>query len=261
MLQTWLKAIEGAHHPNVTHLLVCVGENVPVVLPNLQVVTCEAPKDEAYPSIGNYHNVGAALANTEWIMKLDVDALPNVEYFATLLPILKTAKPRQWFNGGMFYINRQATASMLTFASMPLRMLTYRNILAGMQSYSASNYRRPAASNFICRRNDYVALGGCCQGFQGWGWEDYQQLYMLERFYQGKEPLSGDINSQNVTHRCRDEISRPRALELFNKDNRLALLHCFHPANTDTHYRSAQVVASNRDVLLQCILGQRHAVN
>ena len=81
MLRKWAKALESAHVPGQTvHILFCVGESLPdcARVPYIHSYFCqEAPG----LSIGHYHNLGAELANTPWIMKLDLDALPHAGFF------------------------------------------------------------------------------------------------------------------------------------------------------------------------------------
>jgi predicted glycosyltransferase involved in capsule biosynthesis len=195
--------------------------------------------------IGHWHNIGARMASSEWIMKLDVDTLPNPRYFKELLPLLAFAKPREWFNGGMIYLNPKASSLL---ATKDLTERSYMEITENPGFYSSASYLRPAGTNFICRRQEYLDLGGCDERFRGYGWEDYQQIYMLERHQRGANPLPGRVDLKNVTWRCRDEISRAKAWELFQKNRWLCLLHRWHPRGP---YRSA--MADNRTVLLDHI--------
>ncbi len=253
VFNAWIKALAAAAHPCVHHLVFFIGEQLPAVLPpvpNIRLIGCQVKPGKPRMSIGHYHNMGAELANTEWIMKLDVDAIPNTEYFLRLLPQLAQAREREWFNGGMFYANKQASAR---FLSQTLTPKLYASCVRDVTSYEAVAYRRPAASNFICRKKVYLALGGCDERFRGWGWEDYQQLYMLERFQQQQDPIPGEITLETVTKRCRDEISRPKAKALFERDNMLALIHHWHQENKEASYKSPDMSRSNRAALLDYI--------
>lgn len=260
MLQLWLKAIATASHPDVEHLVLFCGDDIPSNLSQYRVrfVRCEVPKRGPRPSIGYFHNIGAALAHTPWIMKLDVDAFPNALFFHSLLPVLQHAQPRQWFNAGMFYINKPISESFLTKNQPILKVETYLSIIRRIRMTGASPYRAPAATNFICRREEYLELGGCDLRFKGWGWEDYQQIYMLERHFQGMEPLRGIINKETCLTMCRDQISRPKALQLFECNENLALLHRWHAPNTDPNYRADKIVDENHMVLLDYILKAQH---
>lgn len=256
ILTLWLKALHAAFHSDVEHLVLVIGEPLPDIdpTPNIRFVGVQVKPDKERPSIGYYHNMGATLANSEWIMKLDVDAIPNVEYFTRLLAVIKKAKEREWFNGGMFYANKTASSAYLTQILQPA---LYAKAVRDVTSYAPVAYRRPCASNFICRKSDYLGLGGCDPRFRGWGWEDYQQLYMLERNQRGEDPLEGPIDAQNVTRRCRDEISRPKAKELFERDNLLGLIHHWHPECRDSAYKNNEASTANRQVLLDYILNER----
>jgi len=255
-LRVWLRAIRFAAIPEVQHLVYFVGEPVPdwwaEESKGINVIALHQFEPPGM-SIGHYHNLGATQANTDWIMKMDVDCLPNVDYFRSLLPMLKTAAPREWFNGGMFYLNRRFL--MITANGEPMSLLTYQYIMNNLSIYSASSYLAPAASNFICRRMDYLNLGGCDERFKGYGWEDYQQMYMLERAWLGRDPLPGELNYENVTRRCRDEISRPKAKQLWEKNRKLCLIHRWHPGSSDASYRAS--MDANRQILLKWILYDR----
>lgn len=253
VLKAWLRALEGSFHRDVHHIVLVAGNHIQETTqnPNVRIVGCQVGC--RLPSIGYFHNLGARLAGTEWIMKLDLDAFPHADFFRELLPILQKAPARAWFNCGMFYVSRGSSEAYLDALQMPLRVATYGQIVKDIRQHSAYTYHFPAATNFICRRDDYNNLGGSDPGFQGWGWEDYQQIYMLEKYQRQADPLPGPITWHNVTQRCRDEISRPKALELYNRSCWLALLHCWHPANTDPHYRSKVIANHNRQILLNYI--------
>ncbi len=242
-LKVWLEAIRAAHHPDVNHLLFFVGERAPGELLAEGIWAVEASGVEL--SIGHWHNVGASMATSEWIMKLDIDALPNPRYFKGLLPVLYLAKPREWFNGGMLYLSRAASLALCLDES------SYARIMNDPSPYSGTSFLRPAGTNFICRREEYLALGGCDERFRGYGWEDYQQIYMLEKYQRGTSPLPGRVDLTNVTWRCRDEISRVKAWELFQRNKWLCLLHRWHPRVVAGGHRAG--MDNNRKILLEHI--------
>jgi predicted glycosyltransferase involved in capsule biosynthesis len=246
-LRVWVKALHAARtsltHWTVNHLLFFVGEKAPAELaayPDLWIIEAPGPTSV---SIGHWHNEGARLATSEWIMKLDVDTLPNPRYFEELLPLLGRAAPREWFNGGMLYLNRKCSQLLETKA---LSERSYKEIVENPGFYSNS-YLRPAGTNFICRRQDYLDLGGCDSRFKGYGWEDYFQIFELERYQLQRQPLPGNVTLTNVTWRCRDEISRRKAWELLQKNYWLCLLHKWHPRSP----RSLEFMTANRALLLE----------
>lgn len=247
-LLLWLLAVQRATCERVHHIVFFVGEHVPPWVtekfshPNFEYVAY--PQDlPGSRSIGYYHNLGARRATTEWIMKLDVDALSNVAYFKSLVEVLGTARPREWFNGGMFYLSTQVSSYLTPSAVIDTKYYT----LMRQQCPTLGG------SNFICRREEYLALGGCHPGFEGWGWEDYQQLYMLESYQRQACPLPGIVSLRNVTQRCRDEISRPKARELQSRCEWLGLLHRWHNPSGKDRSRSE----ANRRLLLDYILSRR----
>lgn len=247
-LSHWLKAIEiTTREPYIHHLLYVAGEEE---VPKHNIANLEIVRVSRSPcSIGHYHNLGARKATTPWIMKLDVDAIPNVMYFQELLHLLEKAEPREWFNGGMLMMNRHV------FTGTGIVTTGYQTIMANRKSYSTNPI--PVASNFICRTEDYLSMGGCDERFKGYGWEDYQQIYGLERNWLQKDPLPGPVTLDNVIARCREEISRRKAKELLLKNPWLCLIHQWHPNNPDPAYRAH--MQANKRVLFDYI--QRHKAN
>jgi len=219
-LRIWMRAIDGATVPGVRHLIFFVGESPPdwfrlrysyATHIQAEVFLGERGGDK---SIAYWHTLGARLSSSKWIMKMDVDALPNVRYFRELLPILRGAREREWFNGGMVYATQGFSQSHLKEEQMPLTESTYTHLM-NLRHLHCTCSKGPEATNFICRREDYLALGGGDSRFRGWGWEDYQQIYMLERYWRQSDPLPGEVTLANITHRCRLEISQPKARELW----------------------------------------------
>lgn len=261
MLKVWLPALRGANIPGVKHIIAFVGERAPDWVKK-EYVYAPAFLFYEFPdhvpggfSIGHYHNLGARAACSEWIMKLDIDALPNVWFFKELVPLLAAAAPNQWFNCGMFMTSHHTTNSLLTSDRMPLSEEVYSNVTTSRLLYCGPACAGPVATNFICRTKTYLSLGGCDGNFRGYGWEDYQQIYMLERHQlNGLSPLPGKITFENVTQRCCREISRRKARELFQQNKWLSLLHRHHLASSDTRYKSHERMLQNRRVLLDYIL-------
>jgi len=253
-LETWLEAMRHASFSEVEHILFIIGEKAPAIPnppPRLQVI--EYPKPTRF-SIGHAHNMGARLARTEWIMKLDVDTIPNANLFRNLMPVIDEAERREWFNIGMLYFKKQFNEYLLRADKMPIGRTQHDMIARNMPFYSTGSYSYPAASNFLCRTQEYLDLGGCDDRFDGYGWEDYQQMYMLERWQRHADPLPGPLHEHNVTQRCRNEISRPKAMEMFRRDPSLFLYHRWHP----TVAKPGPMIAANRRVLLENILHLRN---
>ena len=226
-LRTWLSAIRHSTLSSIKHLIYFVGSHPPEIPrpPNVEFIFSA---EDLGLSIGYYHNAGATRSDSEWIMKLDIDTIPNTLFFERLLPVIQTAGEREWFNCGMLYLSRPFSQHFLCESRMPITPITFNMIMRNTRLYSASAYQKPAGTNFICRRNDYLDLGGCDARFRGYGWEDYQQIYMLESNQRQSDALPGSVFKNNVTQRCRDEISRQKAAELHSRDPHLCLLHRWH---------------------------------
>ncbi|QDP54873.1 MAG: putative glycosyltransferase like family 2 [Prokaryotic dsDNA virus sp.] len=242
------------------HIVYLVGPNT---LPNALIEEMSKrnflflSSEQEYRSIGHYHNEGFNRAETDWVMKLDVDALPHEEYFQAMLDRIIHAEHREWFNGGMLYLHRGASAGMLQLDQLPITRDRHHYIARNIKQFSSSSYQLPAATNFACRKKDYFSFGGTDDRFRGWGWEDYMVIYMLERLWRGVDPLAGEVNFHNVTRRCRDEIGRPRSAELYRRDDRLALLHHWHPVSKDPKYKNEEQSNRNKQILLERILNSR----
>jgi len=262
-LAAWLEAVKHASIPGMKHIVFFIGEPIPDWVQLRYGMDTEflfVPKLEDKPgdlSIGHYHNLGAKLACTEWMMKLDVDTIPNMGYFRELRNVLRTARATEWFNGGMMYISSTASAQFLSAAAMPLREETYKMIMADRRRYCESRFIGPAATNFICRTGTYLALGGCDSRFRGYGWEDYQQIYALELYQRGKDPLPGVITFENVHRRCCQEISRLKARALLVRNPMLCLFHRYHASSSTPNYKTHEVMHKNRQILLEHVLQSR----
>jgi Glycosyltransferase like family 2 len=256
MLLVWLQNLLKRHHPQVQHILLFVE-------PRATPVWCsETPEhikvvhiDEAPgKSIIHYHELGMQMAETEWVMKLDIDTLPNIRFFSELLPILETAAPREWFNVGMLYVNKLASLGYFNRDRLPVSESVYRDAMEHRNTISHSAWRLPAGTNFVCRTSDYLDAVNSNPGFKGYGWEDYFQIYQLEREWLQADPLPGHIDFNNVTQRCRDQISRIKAVELWKRNEWLCLLHHWHdtrPLNSD--YRNPVQMDRNKRLLFDMI--------
>lgn len=250
MLLGWVRACKSAWVPEVQHLIYFVNEQPPAWWRSeVGMAPIDMVYKEADPSlsIGHYHNLGAIQADTEWIMKLDVDTIPNRKFFAALIPVLRSAKEREWFNAGMIYLSRTATNRI----TIPVEDQVYKSVMSLPRAYTTAEGYFPQATNFICRKADYLKLGGCDERFRGYGWEDYQQIYVLERHQREEDPLPGAVGIENVTQRCRDEISRPKARELANKSQWLTLFHRWHGSSPDRNYKDREQMDKNRAIVLE----------
>lgn len=255
MLEKWLACVRAATLPQVRHLIYFVNETPPATLlknpGNIDACVSFQPPDT---SISHYHNTGIEFAKSEWVMKLDIDTMPNVRFFSELLGFLPNLAPREWVNVGMLYLSRVASLGYFAPHRLPLTEAVYADVLANRNTVCQSAYRLPAGTNFVCRKSDYLAAGGCDPRYRGYGWEDYHQIYNLEHHFLGRDPLPGPVTSANVTSRCRDEISRLKAVELWKHNEWLCLLHHWHPVDQNTVYRNQENMNRNRQLLLDMIL-------
>lgn len=259
MLRAWIRNVRLNAHLEVRHLLIAPDQKIKkdpdlqeAVNAGIEVLT---PSSEFGPhsntwrrSIGHWHNLGAKHCGTPWMMKLDVDCFHHRFFWTHLLDVVNEAAPRQWFNVGMFMTDR----------ARPFPVpLGYGDYLAVSSMLFASG-KRPVSSQFVCRVQDYKDAGMCSEEFRGYGWEDYYQLYALQRQFLDRDPLPGSIENGCVTSRCRDEISRPMAAQLYHKSKSLALFHHWHEGTAhDSSYKSAEIINHNRRILYDIITASR----
>lgn len=251
MFNLWKQGMESATIPEVNHLVVVADNTDPVPESNSKFGYIKAVPKGVH-SLGKYHNLAANCLETKWIMKFDLDAIPSVDFFKNLIPVIEEAKEREWFNCGMFFLNIRASAKYLESDRLPVTQAIREEIVRRIRIYGWKS-EIPDASNFICRREDYLSFGGCDKRFSGYGWEDYQQTYMLERRFKKSDPLPGELTFQNVAGRCKSEICRRKARMLFDKDNSLCLFHRWHGIKKDGVYKSREGMQANRKVLFDCI--------
>lgn len=246
MLAGWAAALQAAAVEGVRHFIYFCGESPSLewLQNGFDSIPCPSLR-----SIGECHNLGVRQADSEWVMKLDIDTLPNENFFKELLPVLQSALPCQWFNVGMIYLKRSSSTW-----NYGLSGRDYLGIMHDRMGHSEFSYIWPAGTNFLCRRQDYLDMGGCAPGFTGWGWEDYQQLYGLELQERGRDPLPGRLDLGNATQRCRDEIARPKARQLWEDNHWLCLLHRWHAPAPRVHTD----VCHNRQMLLDWINSKRN---
>lgn len=258
MLRVFLHHLKNAAHPLVQHLVFILETNEAeqatlerlVAGTNISLVFGK----ERLPSIGRYHNLGFSLVQTEWAMKLDVDAMPHAQFFQLLVQVLENASEREWFNVGMFYLSANRSILLLGTATRPNK-LTAIEVAAVAQNpslYGNSKYQGPGGSNFVCRRKLYLSLGGCSDRFIGWGWEDYQQMAMLDYAWRGHCILPRPILLSNCANLVRDVISRPAAKRLIDLDAGLCLLHHWHPRELGAYVAH---VEENRKALFDYLAG------
>lgn len=232
VLAPWLEGVLGSTIKHIHHAVYFIGEDPPswwwTRTAGTNVYTELLNEVPGVTSIGKVHNLGARIAMTEWIMKMDVDTVPNVDFFNALKSVLLDAGPREWFNVGMFMLNQTHTESL---REIPVPQAAWREMLGHLPDALVPGWSNgPVGTNFVCRRQSYLDLGGCDPHFHGWGWEDYQQIFMLEAYERGSYPLDGPINLTNVTNLCRD-LSRVKAMQTYQTNCALALAHRWHPRN------------------------------
>lgn len=242
MFDVWAKNLEAAHVSGLQHLVFCPGlKGKLIAAPGRHFEICF--QGQPGDSIGWFHNAGARIARTEWIMKLDLDAMVNPSYFENLFAVLSQARPREWFNGGMIYINQTYSRAYL---DDPVTPQGYQYLMARRSAISQLG-GRIGGSNFICRREDYLATGGCDPRFRGWGWEDYQQTFSLEVQFRDRLPWPEVPPVESITAACRDMITRPKAEALLRESPWLCLLHHYHETSPRNHS------LENRTVLWDCV--------
>jgi predicted glycosyltransferase involved in capsule biosynthesis len=244
MLRSWLRCLMDASIPEVKHLILAPGytkENFKWLdHPQIQVIFPSAGKTF---DIGHLHNIGISQANSDWVMKLDVDCMMHTSFFKELLDYISGVQGHcNWFNIGMFYLK---PGPSLFFKNSERKELNE-------EMASTFIHGSPTGSQFVCKRATYLHGGGCLSDFHGYGWEDYQQLYMLASNNFVRDPLPGEVTLENVTNRCRDEISRKYTRITFKRNPLLFLLHCHHKKHATMDY-----LEYNRKVLYDYVISKK----
>lgn len=184
-------------------------------------------------SIGVAHNYGATISKSEYILKQDVDCLPFAGLYNKILSHILTLRSNQksWSNIGFFYCNKEFSITHLNgiISNDLYEQVKNNDNLKETLKYACGN-------NFLVNREHFLKIGGCSQLFKGWGWEDYQVLYFLEKYYNPNFSLS-EYKIDSITQKCRDEIARPKN-QITNQKN-IIFLHKWHdPMNNESQYMS-----------------------
>lgn len=198
-------------------------------------------------SIGRALNYGASISDSMFILKQDVDCLPYDGIYERILQHCRDLqqKPMAWSNLGVFNCTEEFSAEYL---SGPISFETFE--LVRDTDSTKTEIKRAAGNQILVRRETYERVGGTARDFRGWGWEDYQLIYYLERLEEPSFRLS-EYRLATITQRCRDEISRPKNIRTNELD--LAFLHKWHdPLADPDDYRA--YVDENRKHLLSHIL-------
>lgn len=239
MLPLWIQSIKNSpfHHLLVTpHPLAMFNPvcprliNSPQLSSRLTVVRAEVGEGPDDFSIGLYHNEGARVAKEmgfEWMMKWDVDAIPFPSFWEALQHRLKTLQT--WTNLGFVYMTKFTSEKFaLEYWDERIRAQLEKWLKSNLPSTTSDDHL-PAASQFVCRVEDYLELGGCLPAFKGYGWEDYQQIYMLARHYH-RQPLFPlkTITPENVTQLMKEYTREIARKEWEDSGKELILFHRWH---------------------------------
>ena len=194
--------------------------------------------------IGLAHNFGATIATGQYILKQDVDCLPYDGFYDQVLTFIadELTEPRAWANVGVYYCNEWFSKTYLTG-----RITRDIYDLAKDAHKASCNY---ASGNcFLANREDYLQIGGCSERFRGWGWEDCQVAYCLEKSYNPEFRLSA-YELETIIDVCRDEITRPKNRATYQRD--IVFLHKWHDPRSD-EARYKEFGEHNRKVLLDVV--------
>ena len=207
-LESWCKTLQSSYHPSVRHLLIAPGGLTPkerTLIPESGIKVLEPEDlDHGIMSMGHWHNYGVKYANTEWVMKLDVDCHPHRTFWDILISKLPETG---WLNIGSYLLREDQ--------KIPTPLLTTK-----YNELTSQCPEGPTGVHWVIRKKDYQ---NCHRGFVGYGWEDYYQYLMFDYHFTKTKPLN--LNLGNITDYYREQ-SRILARKL---DPRLGLLHKWHP--------------------------------
>lgn len=204
-------------------------------------------------NIGLAHNYGATLSVGEYILKQDVDCIPYVGFYVELLNHIDTLRSNKklWSNLGVFYCNERFSKECLS------DIVTKEIYNQAKHNPDCKEEIKFACGNcFLVNRNHFIEIGGCSKSFEGWGWEDYQVCYFLEKSLNPQLTLSS-CTLETIVSVCREEIARPKNKSTNEKD--LVFLHKWHD-NKENDPTYNNYIEKNRNTLLKSILNFNLAV-
>lgn len=196
--------------------------------------------------IGVALNYGAKCTTADYILKQDVDCLPPPGFYDRVLMYIDELAhdPKAWANVGVFYCNRWFSNK---FLNELVSEKTY--LLAKHKSRFKERLKNACGNCYLVQRLHYLALGGCSERFIGWGWEDYQVAYFLEKALHPHFELSSH-ELPTITAVCRDEIARPKNALTNARD--IVFLHRWHdPGENPPEYGA--YIDHNRRILWELI--------
>ncbi len=181
-LLVFAKCIELVDKAQVDFLLISLGDDSPEV----QRICVEAGIKYFYEAdlgmfrIGHAHNIGARLAKTPYIMKMDVDLLAFTGLYEQIAERLIGIKNRHtYFVPGCYFAGREFSEKYLN-GMVTLEHIDQLKRFPEQREKILSG--RPEGTMFIINREHYLEFGGCHEEFSGHAWEDYQVIYCAEKF-------------------------------------------------------------------------------
>lgn len=258
-LARWIVNINAWRHPRVRHLLLDFSdyrnqEEMPAWPQkepgdNFDLVKIGLPPD-GVRSIGDGINAGAMISTTDWIMKLDVDMMPHEGLWEAIVNMIEDPGDQEWFNLGAVYLLNRVS---IRLAEKAVDSLRYARVIDAIDRPKMITNRPLSGTQFICRRRDYLAIGGTDPGFRGYAWEDYSIVFRLNRLSKNPRPIS-PVRLDTTTRTLKTEIVEPMAKEAFERDRRLTCLHHYHPPlerkpEIPCHYKHPTRMADNKERL------------
>lgn len=200
-LKTFAHNIRNIDRTQIEFILVVLGDpdEEAVQLCRTAGIRYHYEDDTTLFRIGKAHNIGAALSEADFILKMDVDLLAPPGVYEGLVKHIQTAMTRQtdylvigcYFAGKTFseqYLSADVTQEHL---EMLKTNTAYREKM---------QLQQPEGTMFLMNRKFYLGFGGCSEEFSGHGWEDYQVIYYAEKLRNPRLSLM-DFNPNTVRTR------------------------------------------------------------
>ena len=154
-------------------VVVGMGEEPPLESCALNLVTGQIPIEEGKElTLARARNWAAQLANSEYLVFLDVDCIPDPAMIGAFTQVLKE-DPRLWM-GSLRYASPGATTGPWTFTDLRMSSLPHP-----IQPRLRTGERKPSecyellwSTCFAMRKRDFVKTGGFDEAYDGYGGED-----------------------------------------------------------------------------------------
>lgn len=211
-----------------------------------------------YFCAGRARNLGAAYAQTEYIVHEDIDLVPYTGYYQALIDEIDIQGLAQcsadFFSVPVVYLKEQATKEFFDTESQMRKNLFLNYLLEGRNEYF--DFYMPASSVIVLNRYYYLSIGGYNEAFKSWGLEDLEYAYRLTRSakkYHTPTDFKKLVTSPQFAHQYNYEGWRTQFRLHGESIGRkgIILFHAHHPI--DRSWRNHAKHSNNKALFENCV--------